>query len=413
MKKLFPLSLVTALLVIYSCSESKDEEPMNQVSEDSQDKPRIMFFEDTIYFNKSGSTCMAFLSLPSYEEIEVVNNNSWLSYSPFQYWDDIGFSSMTEFTAQKNYTNEERRGYVYFRYKESPYREKKELMDSLYVIQLTSDSVLTTDKEYSYDEYSHDFAIFTTYSDFESYLNAPWVKQTSHIPSNAPKTKFTFTIEPLPDEEDYRSTGLGFSQIKDIKSPIRNVRIEQKRAIIIDNKVNVMKIDTDRQLEISLSWGVTKKDLVFESSEPNVATISENGYIKALKEGNTLITVTSKDGKHITRMPLAVKKILNIDENNVQIGMGISITHEGIKFFVDIQNGSNKDIILERLIIKNLGETIYDESSESVLGTISAGQNKLIYFNVTTAQCQMDCELYYTLEGKGFKIGEDSGIVIQ
>lgn len=175
-----------------------------------------------------------------------------------------------------------------------------------------------------------------------------------------------------------------------------------------------MKIDTERDLDLGLSFGLKKANLKFESSEPSVATISDDGKIKALNLGNTLITVASADGYHVTKMPLAVKKVLSFDDNKVQIGMGILISAQETKFYVGIDNGSDKDITIEKMIISNFGETVVTEESPSILGELPAYKNKVIYFNCySTVGYDMSCRVSYRLDGNLYELGEDSGIIIK
>lgn len=406
-------ALISAFMV--GCSGGGDDEtPINSQVIDESPKPKIHFYEDTVFINKSGGSSMAFLSYPNYEDVDVVNQNNWITISPFtNYYDDMLPTSMTNIGATANTTNGERIGYVYFRYKEEPYSAKRELMDTLVVVQLATDSVITDNsKSYFFDEHASELAIFVPYSDYYTSIDDSWITETTFKQPNTPRCKFNFSVQELPEEMDLRVSRILFSQPKDTKSITRTATIEQRRAIVIKNKTNVMKIDTEHQLVLDLSSVVSGQKMVFKSSDESVATISSEGNIKALSKGNTLITIESEDGKHITKMPLAVKTLLSQDENNVSIGMGIEISM-GIRFFISIENGSNKDIHLDNLIIKNNGEIVFNESSESVLGTLAAGQRRLLYFTVASSSYAMDCELQYTLDGKQYTIGEESGIVIQ
>lgn len=407
-----------------SCSGESGEAPIESNVIETP-KSRIVFYEDTVYINKKGGSTMGFLSSPLPDEIEVVNNNSWLEYTPFQQYSDLGLTSMTEFKAKTNYSSKENRGYVYFRYKQSPYREQKSLMDSVYVIQLTCDSVLTENVEYLYDEHAHNFNLYTTYSDFDTFISynenekkytGEWINNLSPRMGRSPKTKYSFSFDALPDDLDSRQGGIGFGQVVDVRAPGYSAHIVQRRAIIIGNKTNVMKLNAELQLDLSLSFGLMKSDIKYKSSDPSVASISDQGRIKALKEGSTMITIESADGEHISQMPLTVKKVLSADENNVQVSLGISITAPGgMKFFVSILNGSDKEIKIEKMVINNNGKTVIEDSnSPSVVGPLAAGQSKLIYFAFdSNGGYDISCRISYGLDGKLYEIGEDSGIIIK
>ena len=408
------IAVLTSALMISCSGGGDDEAPVNSLVIDESPKPKIQFYEDTVFINKSGGSSMGFLSYPDYEDIDVVNQNSWITLSPFtNYYDDILPTAITNIEATANTTNRERIAYIYFRYKNEPYSTKPELMDTLVVVQLTTDSVITdNNKFYFFDEHASELAVFVPYSDYYTSVDDSWITETTFKQPNTPRCKFNFSIQELPDESDLRVSRISFDQPKDTKTITRTATIEQRRAIAIKNRVNVMKIDTEHQLELDLSLAVSGQNLIFKSSDESVATISSDGKIKAIEKGNTLITIESEDGKHITKMPLAVKTLLSQDENNVSIGMGIEISI-GIRFFISVENGSDKDIHLDKLTIKNNGEVVYLENKESVLGMLAAGQCRLLYFTVGANSYAMDCELQYTLDGKQFTIGEESGIVIQ
>ena len=361
------IAVLTSALMISCSGGGDDEAPVNSLVIDESPKPKIQFYEDTVFINKSGGSSMGFLSYPDYEDIDVVNQNSWITLSPFtNYYDDILPTAITNIEATANTTNRERIAYIYFRYKNEPYSTKPELMDTLVVVQLTTDSVITdNNKFYFFDEHASELAVFVPYSDYYTSVDDSWITETTFKQPNTPRCKFNFSIQELPDESDLRVSRISFDQPKDTKTITRTATIEQRRAIAIKNRVNVMKIDTEHQLELDLSLAVSGQNLIFKSSDESVATISSDGKIKAIEKGNTLITIESEDGKHITKMPLAVKTLLSQDENNVSIGMGIEISI-GIRFFISVENGSDKDIHLDKLTIKNNGEVVYLENKESV-----------------------------------------------
>ncbi len=59
----------------------------------------------------------------------------------------------------------------------------------------------------------------------------------------------------------------------------------------------------------------TNKEVVWTSSNTDVATISENGIIEALKTGKTTITVTTKDGNYKATCKITVSEKTNNDDD--------------------------------------------------------------------------------------------------
>ncbi len=413
-KLFFTIFLFGSLLT--SCSGGNDDakEDIVLVTYPSDQKPPISFFEDTVYINRSGGVATGYLSSPFCDEVEVVNNNSWLECTPLRQYSEIGSTSIMEFKASADFGSQSRQGYVYFRYRESPYREQRNLMDSVYVVQLMSDSVITDgkDKEYLCDEHGQNLSVFTAYSAYD--VTRPnWMRRISPKPRNVARTKYMFEIGPLPEEIDRRSGSINFYQMSDPNIAGCNAYIEQRRAILFDNKTHVMKVDTERDILFDLAFGIKVSDLKIESSDPSVATLSKEGRLKALKEGSTLITVSTADGSHVTYLPVTVKNILNVDENKVMIGMGLLISNLGMRFYVTVENGSDKDIILMGLYVNNLGDTVFESLLTDDTSLLPAHQSKIIYIDYKTAgPYNFSCRLNYQLGSELYEIDEESGIVI-
>lgn len=99
--------------------------------------------------------------------------------------------------------------------------------------------------------------------------------------------------------------------------------------IILSTDSMSMIIGGTGKIEIaSLPDDITENDLVYESSDETVATIDENGNIKALKEGTITIMVSSKDGKYKTTCTLTVTKA-NVAVESVKINGSSTVTVGG------------------------------------------------------------------------------------
>ena len=63
----------------------------------------------------------------------------------------------------------------------------------------------------------------------------------------------------------------------------------EKLGIILKEKEISMVKDTEKQIDIELNDDIKKEDLIYESSDEEIITVSENGNIRALKEGTATI----------------------------------------------------------------------------------------------------------------------------
>lgn len=82
------------------------------------------------------------------------------------------------------------------------------------------------------------------------------------------------------------------------------------KLISLDKQQNDIAINDTVQLEFSVlpSTAINKK-VTYTNSNPEVATIDENGKITGIKEGTTTITITSEDGKKAATFIANIKDI--------------------------------------------------------------------------------------------------------
>lgn len=63
--------------------------------------------------------------------------------------------------------------------------------------------------------------------------------------------------------------------------------------------------------QLSYTNNLENNGVTFSSSNPEVATVSEDGTVKAVSRGNATITITSADGKHSDKCEVTVKNIVD------------------------------------------------------------------------------------------------------
>lgn len=97
------------------------------------------------------------------------------------------------------------------------------------------------------------------------------------------------------------------------------------------NKKKILYTDTWISLGVKLNEKKVKSNqLIWESSDSNIATISKKGKVSAKKVGSTRITVTLKKNKIKKSFVLSVKKSkplkkIKITTKNKKLGEGESI----------------------------------------------------------------------------------------
>jgi len=129
-----------------------------------------------------------------------------------------------------------------------------------------------------------------------------------------------------PVKENYEFAGWYYNgKVFDFSTRITNNMKLEARWYEIEN---VAKIELDKT-EVVLNPGETSKitvtsvpeeikneDIIWESSNPDIVSVDEDGNLTAIKAGTATITVKNSDGKYVT----IVKITVNNEDENVIIG---------------------------------------------------------------------------------------------
>lgn len=165
--------------------------------------------------------------------------------------------------------------------------------------------------------------------------------------------KSDYLEEPIePTKEGYKFIGWYYNgELFDfntkIKEDIKLVAKWEKLGITLKEKEISMIKDTERQIDIELNDEIKKEDLVYESSDEEIVTVSETGNIKAIKEGKAIITIRTKDNKYsekleitVTAEEVLVKSIYITGSKEVLVGNTIKLTAN-----IGPINATNKKVI--------------------------------------------------------------------
>ena len=131
---------------------------------------------------------------------------------------------------------------------------------------------------------------------------------------------------------------------------------------VLDEKILVEEITVEPE-EVTLQKGestslvvtvmpedATDKSLTFESSDPSIATVDENGNIVALKEGTVTITITTNDGTQITK-----EVLVRVIPNSIDILYRTHVQNIGWQSYVlngNVSGTSGRSLRLEGINIK-------------------------------------------------------------
>ncbi len=172
---------------------------------------------------------------------------------------------------------------------------------------------------------------------------------------------------------------------KRIKVVVTDEIIPVTKIKIIDSNVSLMVGDTTN-LNVTVSpSNSTNQSIIWNSSDTSIATISETGTIKGIKEGKVKIFATTLDGLYQDSIEVTIKKVekyvevndLIIKQNDVTLNVGSSIT---VKTSIVPSDATNKKInwtTSDSKIVTVKNGLIYGVSEGSAVVTATTLDNNI------------------------------------
>lgn len=186
--------------------------------------------------------------------------------------------------------------------------------------------------------------------------------------------------------EGYVFTGSGF---------VHEYNYEKVSSVHLNKEVLDLSPDEEYTLIATLEpTNAFVKDVVWSSNNEDIATVDQSGVVRAKKDGNVIITVTTKDGAKTATciVNVAVKKVesITLDNNEYKIVNGGSIIIEPTilpstainkNYSVTIDDENIVEYSDGKFIAKNIGTTkitfITEDSNKSVSATITVVEKEI------------------------------------
>ena len=180
---------------------------------------------------------------------------------------------------------------------------------------------------------------------------------------------------------------------KDMKLEARWAKVEVT-GINLNAQNLTLKPEGIAELEVIFTPEGASSELVWESSDPSIVTVSENGELKALKDGEATITVTTKDGKYSATCKIkveddavAVTSVSIKGSKEVTVGSTIKLTAN-----IKPTDASNKEVIW-----KSSDSKIATVDSKGNVKGLKAGKVKI---TVTTVDGEKEATIEITVKEK-------------
>lgn len=125
--------------------------------------------------------------------------------------------------------------------------------------------------------------------------------------------------------------------------PVESVSLSDKEITLVEGESFTLTVSI-------IPEDATNTEVAFESENPEIATVSQEGKVQAVKPGNTIITVITADGNKKDRCNVLVKEMLHpvekveldIHETEIEVGKSIQLNAA-----ISPENASNKNLIWE------------------------------------------------------------------
>lgn len=154
------------------------------------------------------------------------------------------------------------------------------------------------------------------------------------------------------------------------------VKITQAKRIAIQFASSSIELLQGMSEKLRYTNNLDNKNIVFSSSNPEVATVDQNGTVKAISRGNAIITITSADGKYRDQCEVSVKNLvdyLNVYCSSASVVSINGLIKYGSQFSWTLNNNSKFDITLKSMQL--FGGATGEARNEIEIGkTVPAGQ---------------------------------------
>lgn len=168
---------------------------------------------------------------------------------------------------------------------------------------------------------------------------------------------------------------------------VENVKLNQT--------IETIMVDAGFQLTATITPGDAKnKGVTWESSNPEIATVSSNGYVEGVSVGNCIITVTTNDGRktahcNVTIIPAAGKTRAQVQAAFEAQGYTTTISQDVASMFMPAYTFEKGDeqmvaIFFTSADVAAVAKTQYDNIA-SDLGYTCKQDGRILYYGTTAA----------------------------
>ena len=130
------------------------------------------------------------------------------------------------------------------------------------------------------------------------------------------------------------SKGQKPDDVESFKIPVNGVTIDKTDISLIEGETVTLACTVTPS-------NATDKSVTWQSSDTNVATVDNNGLVTAVKKGNSVITVKTKDGEYVAECKVTVNTQTPTDNITLNSASSNSISYEEKDYTISFTSANN------------------------------------------------------------------------
>ena len=197
--------------------------------------------------------------------------------------------------------------------------------------------------------------------EYQVKIDEEWISQSQMIKESETTKKYIFKVNSLRDASS-RQGSITFSSLNSSENVLSEVVVNQNSTLYFTSYTESMVETEERQLQFINN---TDQSVIWSSSNSSVASVDNNGNVKALREGITIVSISSSDNKHVSECKLLVTPCLSFVSNPEWVICG-----EQVKF--EVENKMNLSVSWS-----SSNPSVASVDNYGVVSALTAGKTKI------------------------------------
>lgn len=238
----------------------------------------------------------------------------------------------------------------------------------------------------------------STNYDYEIEISASWIR---YVDTKAMREEsVTFSYDPLPAGTSTRQARIYFKDR--YCGTVKTIDISQGSLVSLNKNYMTMMLDEEEYLTATLIAG--DQELIWTSSDSDIAWVSQEGKVIALSKGTATITVMTADYMHSAQCTVKVEDIADYvylkQGSAYDVSYSGGYVHAGTKLSWYLYNNSSKSIFVKYLqIVDGYGTPSNEMWVEE---TLYAGSYTGWVITLNNSYYAPKCKAVYEYNGKEY-----------